>query len=129
MSDTSPHYLLDGLAGWRVGLLKNAVLRDGGCTLALQPLPGAVRPLVDPQGSFGGLQMAIGVAVDCEDRVYILDGQACVLKRFDRCQQKFVTLPCIGGVGSEPRQLSSPHGLAISCCNDIYVADTGNPAE
>jgi phage tail-like protein len=126
MSDTSPHYLLNGLAGWRADFLQNAVLRDGGCTLTLQPLPGAVRPLVDSEGSFGGLQMAIGVAVDSEDRVYILDGQASLLKRFDRCQQKFVTLPCIGGVGTEPRQLSSPHGLAVSCRNDIYIADTGN---
>jgi phage tail-like protein len=126
MSDTSPHYLLDGLAGWRAGFMQNAVLRDGGCNLTLQPLPGTVRPLVDPEGSFGGLQMAIGVAVDPEDRVYVLDGQDCLLKRFDRCLQKFVTLPCIGGVGTAPRQFSSPHGLAISCCNDIYIADTGN---
>jgi hypothetical protein len=126
MIDAKPHFLLDGLAGWRAADLENTVLVDGGERLTLQPLPGSVRPLVDPEGSFGGLQMAIGVAVDSEDRVYILDGQACLLKRFDRCLQKFVTLPCIGGPGTEPRELSSPHGLAISCCNNIYIADTGN---
>jgi len=126
MLDTKPHFLLDGLAGWRHADLQNTVLSDGGASLTLQPLPGSVRPLVDPQGSFGGLQMAIGVAVDTEDRVYVLDGQLCVLKRFDRCLQKFVTLPCIGGPGPAPRQLASPHGLAISCCNNIYIADTGN---
>jgi hypothetical protein len=126
MSDATPHFLLDGLAGWRAAALDSTVLADGGESLMLQPLPGSVRPLVDPEGSFGGLQMAIGVAVDSEDRVYILDGQTCLLKRFDRCLQKFVTLPCIGGPGTDPRELSSPHGLAISCCNNIYIADTGN---
>jgi phage tail-like protein len=126
MIDTKPHFLLDGLAGWRAANLQNIVLADGGESLMLQRLPGSVRPLVDPEGSFGGLQAAIGVAVDTEDRVYVLDEQTCLLKRFDRCQQKFLTLPCIGGPGTAPRELSSPHGLAISCCNNIYIADTGN---
>jgi phage tail-like protein len=126
MIDTKPHFVLDGLAGWRAKDLRNTVLANGGDSLMLQQLPGTIRPLVDPQGSFGGLQAAIGVAVDNENRVYILDGQTCLLKRFDPCQQKFVSLPCIGGCGTAPRQLSSPHGLAISCCSNIYVADTGN---
>jgi phage tail-like protein len=126
MIDTKPHFVLDALAGWRAADLENAVLGDGGCTLTLLESPGSIRPLVDPQGSFGGLQAATGIAVDAEDRVYILDRQACVLKRFDRCQQKFTTLPCIGGCGTEPRRLSSPHGLAISRCSNLYLADTGN---
>lgn len=126
ITDAAPHFLLDGLAGWRNASLDNTVLFGGGASLTLQPLPSAVRPLVDPEGSFGGLQMAIGVAVDSEDRVYILDGETCRFKRFDRCLQKFVTLPCVGGTGTSPREFASPRGLAISCCDNIYVADTGN---
>jgi hypothetical protein len=126
MTDATPHFLLDGLAGWRNASLDNTVLGDAGESLTLQPLPSAIRPLVDPEGSFGGLQMAVGVAVDSEDRVYILDGQTCLLKRFDRCLQEFATLPCIGGPGVAPREFSSPRGLAISCCDNIYVADSGN---
>jgi hypothetical protein len=126
MSDLSPHYLLDGLAGWRAASLQGTALTNAGNTLSLQPLPGAVRPIVDPSGSFGGLQMAIGLAVDGQERVYILDGQTCQLKRFDPCRQQFVSLSCIGGAGSEPRHLWMPHGLAVSCCNNLYVADTGN---
>lgn len=126
MTDATPHFLLDGLAGWRAGSLDDTALANGGESLTLLPLPSGVRPLVDSEGSFGGLQNAIGVAVDSEGRVYILDGQTCLLKRFDRCLQTFVTLPCIGGPGIEPRQLYSPHGLAISCCDNIYIADTGN---
>jgi phage tail-like protein len=126
MSDPTPHYLLNALAGWRAASPDNAVLAQVGKVLSLQALPGSERPLVDAAGSLGGLQAAVGVAVDSRDRVYILDAQACVLKRFDPCMQQFVTLPCIGGTGGNPRQFSAPHGLAVSCADDIYVADTGN---
>ena len=125
MSNRTKHYLLDGLAGWRAGALSNTVLGDRGSILTLQPVPGSERPLADSSGSLGGLVSALNVGVDTRDRVYILDGNTCV-KRFDRCLQQFVTLPCIGGIGSEPRQFSSPQGLAISCRDDLYIVDTGN---
>jgi len=121
-----PHYLLDGLAGWQAASLENAVLTCDGRELALQPLPGSERPLVDDAGSLGGFVEAIGVAVDSQDRVYILDRKSCRIKRFDRCLRQFVTLPCIGGCGSQPRQLDAPNGLAVSCCDNLYIADTGN---
>jgi len=126
MSNATPHYLLNRLAGWRAASLTNVALGKGGSMLTLQPLPGSARPLVDAAGSLGGLQAAIGVAIDSEDRVYILDGSTCTVKRFDRCLQQFVTLPCLGGTGTAPRQLASPHGMAISSRDDLYIADTGN---
>jgi len=126
MSNAAPHYLLDGLAGWRAASLSNAVLAKDGSVLTLQPLPGSARPLVDAAGSLGGIEAAIGVAIDGEDRVYILDGKTCHVKRFDRCLEQFVTLPCLGGTGDAPRQLCSPHGIAISSRQDLYLADTGN---
>lgn len=126
MSDTHPHFLLGGSTDWRAAATNQVVFTADCDALSLQALPGATRPLVDAAGSFGGFEAAIGVAVDCQDRIYVLDGQACRLKRFDRCSHQFATLPCIGGCGSGPRQLSQPHGLAISRRNDIYIADTGN---
>lgn len=116
---------MNAIAGWRTAI-SSSVATDGG-SLTLQPQPGSLRPLVDAAGSFGGLQSAIGVAVDREDNVYVLDAGHCVIKRFDRCTQKFVELNCVGGCGREPRQLNKPNGLGISCCtNNLYVADTGN---
>src|SRR5277367_2306583 len=114
MSNEQKHYLLDALAGWRAASLTNTALGNNGSVLTLQPLPSSGRPLVDSEGSLGGLQSAINVAVDTQDRVYILDAATCTVKRFDRCLQQFVILPCIGGTGSEPRQLSSPQGMVIS---------------
>jgi phage tail-like protein len=130
MSKASPHYLLNGLAGWRQGSLSGVALAPGlgddGAALVLQPLPGSGRPLVDAAGSLGGFESAIGVAVDGEDRVYILDGGSCSVKRFDRCRSQFFPLPCLGGFGAEPRQFASPHGMAISSRNDLHIADSGN---
>jgi phage tail-like protein len=130
MSKASPHYLLNGLAGWRQGSLSGVApgsgFGDGGAVLRLQPLPGSGRPLVDAAGSLGGFELAIGVAVDGEDRVYILDGGSSTVKRFDRCRGEFFALPCLGGYGSEPRQFASPHGMAISSRNDLHIVDTGN---
>jgi phage tail-like protein len=126
MNKGKPHYLLNGLAGWRTGSLSNTVLAGSDPVLTLQPLPGSARPLVDAAGSFGGLEAAIGMAIDGQDRVYVLDARTCTVKRFDRCLAQFVTLPCVGGIGPAPRQFSSPHGMAISCRDDLYVVDTGN---
>ena len=122
----TPHFLLDGLAGWQVASLENTVLACGGKELVLQPLPGSERPLLDSAGSLGGFVEAIGVAVDSQGLVYILDRKSCRIKRFDRCLRQFVTLPCIGGCGTQPRQLDAPNGLAVSCCDNLYIADTGN---
>jgi phage tail-like protein len=119
------HYLLDGRAGWRDSLTDKTVVADG-VSLRLRPLPGPPRPIVDAAGSFGNLAYPAGVAVDVEDRVYILDGAACLVKRFDPCGETFHTLPCIGGKGSAPRQLCDPHGIAVSCRDDLYLADAGN---
>ncbi len=124
--DRAPRFLMNGLTGWRATYADQVVFGDGGNLLQLQPLPGSLRPLVDDRGSFGGLQSAIGVAIDCEDRVYVLDNQSCAIKRYDRCTMQFETLPCIGGCGPEARKLTDPHGMAISGRNDMYVCDTGN---
>jgi phage tail-like protein len=126
MSDAQKHYLLNGFAGWRAGQLSETVLSNNGMALTLQPLPGAGAPLIDSAGSLGGFVSAINVAIDMQNRVYVLDAANCRVKRFDRCLQQFVTLPCIGGIGSEPREFRSPQGMAVSCHDDLYVVDTGN---
>jgi hypothetical protein len=49
-----------------------------------------------------------------------------LIKRFDPCTAQFETLPCVGGLGDQPRQISDPQGLAISRAGDLYVVDSGN---
>jgi phage tail-like protein len=120
------HLLLSQRAGWRAASLERLILAGEGEELRLRTVPGRGRPLTDDEGTFGGLSLPTGLAVDARDRVYVLDSQAHVVKRFDPCTEEFAVLPCIGGKGSEPRQVRDPHGLAISGRGDLYVADTGN---
>jgi phage tail-like protein len=124
MNQPTPHFLLGGSTDWRAGFTSQLTFTSN--TLLLASVPGSIRPLVDDAGSFGGLQTAIGVALDSQQRIYVLDVKDDLVKRFDPCKQKFVPLPCIGGPGSGPRQFSSPHGLAISRRDDLFVTDTGN---
>lgn len=42
------------------------------------------------------------------------------------CQTSLDCLPCLGGLGSAPRQFNQPRGLAISARGDLYVADSKN---
>jgi phage tail-like protein len=42
------------------------------------------------------------------------------------CDLSISPLPCLGGWGSQPRQLNQPRGLAISPSGNLYVADSGN---
>lgn len=117
---------LNGRAGWRADQLQKVELADDGAVVRLSHAPGSGRPLVDKTGSLGGLVLPIGLAVDGENRIYILDGGANVIKRYDPCAEEFFTLPCVGGTGSAPRQLNDPRGIAITRRGDLYVADSGN---
>jgi phage tail-like protein len=126
MSAQPPGYRMNGIAGWRTASASNVAFVCSGRVLALQPLPGSARPLADTAGSLGGFVSAIGVAVDSQDTVFVLDGALCELKRFDRCELAFTRVPCVGGKGSDLRQLRDPHGMAIACRDTLYIADTGN---
>lgn len=117
---------LNARAGWRAGQLQQVELADDGAALRLSHAPGSARPLADKTGSLGGLVLPIGLAVDGEGRIYILDGGATVIKRYDPCAEEFFTLPCVGGKGSAPRQLNDPRGIAITRRGDMFVADAGN---
>jgi phage tail-like protein len=123
---TTEYVLLNQRVGWRAGALDGVVVDAGSGQLRLQTLPNIDRPLVDAQGDFGGLVLPISIAEDCEGRIYILDAQTLLVKRFDPCQQAFEVLPALGGAGGEARRLLDPHRITISERNDLYVADTGN---
>ena len=124
--DTTEHLLLNQRVGWHKGAQEKTVLDENTGQLLLQTLPGIDRPLVDAQGDFGGLVLPVSIAEDRAGRLYILDAQTLLVKRFDPCKLVFEVLPSLGGEGSEARRFRDPHRIAISERNDLYVADTGN---
>ncbi len=119
-------FLLEQNPGWREAWSQGLILAEDGKELRLRAIPGTGRPLASPDGDFGGLSLPSGVAVDGDDRVYILEAKAGRLKRFDPCTQTFTSLPCIAGPGDQPRQVCNPRSLAVSPRGDLYIADTGN---
>lgn len=119
-------FLLNAIAGWRGARLDRIVVDEVEGGLALVQLPGSARRLVDAAGTFGGLVLPVAMAVDPDGIVFILDGGARVIKRYDPCTETFETLACAGGEGPEPRQFRDPRGLALSRFGDLIVADTGN---
>ncbi len=121
-----PHWLLDHRAGWRDAELSPTLEVDDCGRLSLRHRPDSGRPLVDAAGSFGGFARPTGLTVDRDGRVYVLDRGTHQVARYDTCSCRFEILPCLGGPGSEPRQLRDPRGLLITCDGDLIVADTGN---
>jgi phage tail-like protein len=123
-------WLLNGKVGWRPAspaseaMLNVEITADNG-TLVLAAVSGGARSTTEPSGSFGGIVPPGNVALGPDQSVYLLNDVSCSLYRFDPCTCSFVRVPCFGGTGSAPRQLNTPHGIAINRGN-LYACDTGN---
>jgi phage tail-like protein len=116
--------LLNARTGWRIASLEKVELRPDG-SLSLAVLPGLQRSFDEPGGSFGGLTLPTNTALGPDGSLFLLDPDGPALKRFDPCACRFETVPCFGGKGGGPRQVSDPHGIAV-CSGNLYVCDTGN---
>ncbi|HEX6439477.1 MAG TPA: phage tail protein [Candidatus Binatia bacterium] len=114
--------LLNWRTGWRAAELQQLSAER---SLLMAPAPETQRSLTEISGSFGGLMAPANVACGPDSGVYLLDAETAQLKRFDPCACRFTQVPCFGGTGSGPRQLKSPHGIAI-CAGNLFVCDTGN---
>jgi phage tail-like protein len=116
--------LLNARVGWQTALVENVETRlDGSLALAL--LPDFRRSFDEPGGSLGGLTLPTNTALGPDGGLFLLDLSGPTLKRFDPCACRFETVPCFGGKGGKPRQISDPHGIGI-CSGNLYVCDTGN---
>ena len=118
-------WLLNGRIGWRALELPSGLHLTDEQPLALALAPDSQRSLTEASGSFGGLTPPGYTALGPDGSIYLLDTEHAQLKRFDPCECKFVPVPCLGGTGSEPRQLKDPHGIAV-CSGNLFVCDTGN---
>ena len=117
--------LLNGRVGFRQAAsgAEAAVVDPTSCAMMLPRLPSALRDLAEATGSLGGIRPPANVALG-PDSLYLLDRTHAQLKLFDRCECRFVPVPCLGGEGRGPRQFRNPGDIAIACGN-VYVADTG----
>jgi phage tail-like protein len=117
--------MLNCRIGWRVAELDRLEQAPADLSLCLEPLPGSRINLAEPSGSLGGLVLPGNVAMNRDGAVFLLDRDQALLKRFDPCLCRFEVVPCLGGEGSEPRQLKSARGIGIACGN-LFVCDAEN---
>jgi phage tail-like protein len=149
VTETQKYLLLDQLAGWNVGSSKGLSLAYGGY-FTLIPLPGPAEPLFDAnheKATFfnpGAVAMIPGGTCNDGNKMLILDIEAQDVKQIDlgnvlvvdpetgeisrssNAMHAVKTVPSIGGVGSEARNLRDPRGIAVLPSGAIAIADTGN---
>jgi phage tail-like protein len=118
-------WLLNGYVGWLPARLDQIEYLPPKKSLVLPLAPESRRSLTEASGSFGGLTTPGNVAVGPDGSIYLLDTDRAQLKRFDPCECSFQNVPCFGGAGDGPRQLTNPHGVGI-CSGNLFVCDTGN---
>lgn len=110
--------------GWRIAHADNIVTDVCG-HLQLDTKPELSRLLTEANGTLGGVLLPKQLAFTSSYGLLLLDQTNALLKKFDPCQCKFVTVPCTGGVGSGVRQFNHPGAIEI-CGDNLLVADTDN---
>lgn len=116
-------WLLKGDLDWREGYTEN-IVTDGQIRLAVDP--SGPLTFASQDGSLGGLRLPQGMALDDTSLLlYLLDRNTQSIKRYEPAAREFLTLPNVGGPGSEARQFQAAGATAIAGGN-LYIADRGN---
>jgi phage tail-like protein len=94
--------------------------------LRLAELPRLDSNVGDPLEIVETFEGPAGISVDSAGDLYFVDPARHRILRMNPCDGSVEPVPCIGGQGSDPGQLDSPHGLLVGRGGVLYVADTGN---
>ncbi len=116
-------FILDAKVGWQLAKAVDTSAEKG--SIQLKPGQDLLPSLTEPNGSFGGFTLPRGVAI-WQEEIFIADASRHCIWHWRPCCGSVALLPTIGGQGSEPRQLDTPLGLAISHRDDLVVADAEN---
>lgn len=130
------HLFLDDVVGWhRPGApqVRSGAWRQGLSLalprrhLTLEPLPGPAEAL--PETLALRCPSAVASWSDpCVEKrcLLVVDAAKARVALFDVLTGKESWLPAIGGLGTAPRALREPRGLAVQSTEALVVADTGN---
>jgi phage tail-like protein len=112
-------FRLDSRTGWRAAETGGLVTDKSG--MALAPVPGSLRPLAGPDGSFGGLALPTRVAAGPQGMLFLIDGHGTIL-RYDPCREAFEPLACLQAAVRRPG-LTRPVALAYHPRGELLVLD------
>lgn len=114
-------WLLDEATGWRTAFA-DGVVEDERAGLRLEADPDGPRSLHSPDGSLGGLVLPSYLAVDGDDRLFLLTDGAPHLRLLDAETGRFEPLAATGAAGRGARDLDHPVAIAANGRN-LLVAD------
>jgi phage tail-like protein len=120
---TDKFLLLDPVAGFRIKELENLILSKKEDGIRLEQVPKNIK---DENGSFGGLSLPTGIAVDDYGNIYIVDKENSSILKYDGCTELPLAVKCVGGKGVAVKEFDSPTGIAISSKGDVYISDSNN---
>lgn len=120
---TDKFLLLDSVIGFRIEKLEGLILDIKEDGIRLSSVPKYIK---DETGSFGGLSLPTGIAVDKYGNIYIVDKTNSLILKYDLCTELPIPLKCVGGKGDAVKKFDSPTGIAISRSGNVYVADSNN---
>ncbi len=91
-----------------------------------------IRPTADLEGRFiigrlgsepGQMEGPVGVALDVEGNVYVVDSGNSRIQKFDA---RGALVGSVGEAGGETGQFNQPSDIAVDAAGNVYVADTWN---
>ncbi|MEJ2567397.1 MAG: phage tail protein, partial [candidate division WOR-3 bacterium] len=120
---TDKFLLLDSVIGFRIEELEGLILDKEEDGIRLSSVPKYIK---DETGSFGGLSLPTGIAVDNYGNIYIVDKTNSLILKYDLCKELPVPLKCVGGKGNTVKEFDFPTGIAISRAGNVYITDSNN---
>lgn len=97
--------------------------------LEVEEVPSSIEQVLDvpnvsePAGFRTSLREAMGLAVNSQGEVYIVDLVSNTLSKFGAQGEPIFSF---GGKGIEPRQFNEPRGVSVDEQGNVYVVDTWN---
>lgn len=120
---TDKFLLLNSVVGFRIKELEDLILDKKEDGIRLEKVPKSMK---DEEGSFGGLSLPTGIAVDDYGNIYVVDTENSLILKYDLCTELPIPVKCVGGEGSGVKEFDSPIGIAISSFGNVYISDTNN---
>ncbi|MBN2440648.1 MAG: hypothetical protein JXJ04_04865 [Spirochaetales bacterium] len=121
--DDKKFIFLDSITGFRLQESEGVRLDKEKDGLTLEKAPSLLK---EPTGTFGGLSLPTGIAIDKLGNIYMADIAHARILKYGICDSLPYPVPSLGGEGEEKKEFRQPVGIALSDKGDLYVADTGN---
>jgi phage tail-like protein len=118
------YFLLDSVAGWRMGYSSGIHFTAPDGDITLDPLPGSATFL--DASLVTSMACPVALATDSMGRVFVMDGVNDRVTILSLDSSRTQRVEAFGGRGTGLRRFNAPRSLTILPSGAVAVADTGN---